>query len=151
MRDARDVAVEVPEDAETVFKAALGVVQKTKTCKILAVHNDGRRLVAREKPWYSNPRFILVGVDVNGSGSVFHVVVGADPRTPAALLDGRLNDRALTKFLERVRGAVDGSDPAPASPVGNYYLQHKTEVPWDDPNQLPEIELGGNVLAMYGL
>lgn len=151
MRDARDVAVEVPEDAEAVFNAALGVVQKAKNCKILAVHSDGRRLIVREKPWYSNPRFIVVGVDVNGSGSTFHVIVGADPRTPAALLDGRLNDRALTKFLVRVRAAVDGSDPAPASPVGNYYLQKNTEVPWADPNQPPEIELGGNVLAMYGL
>lgn len=93
----------------------------------------------------------MVGADVNGSGSVFHVVIGADPRTPAALLDGWLNNRALTKFFVRVRAAVDGSDPAPASPVANYYLQKSTEVPWVDPNQPPEIELGGNVLAMYGL
>lgn len=151
MRDVRDVALEVPEDAATVFHAALGVVQRAKNCKILAVHSEGWRLIVREKPWYSNPRFIVVGVEPRGAGSEFHVIVGADPRTPAALLDGRLNARALAKFLVRVRAAVDGSDPAPASPVGNYYLQKNTEVPWVDANQPPEIELGGNVLAMYGL
>ncbi|WP_141782423.1 hypothetical protein [Nocardioides albertanoniae] len=151
MRDTREMSVEVPESADAVFDAFLGVFQSTKSCKILAVHCEGRRLVIREKPWYSNPRFTLVAVDESGPGSQFHVVVGADPRTPAAILDGRLNARALTKLLVRVRAAVDGSEPAPASPVDNYYLQKKTQVPWVDVEQPPEIELGGNVLAMYGL
>jgi len=66
-------------------------------------------------------------------------------------LDGRANEKALKTYLEAVQGAVDGSAPAPATPVANHYLQKKNEVPWVDPGQDPEIELDENILALYGL
>ncbi|MBG6098976.1 hypothetical protein [Nocardioides luteus] len=151
MRQAKEVSIRVSRDAGEVFEAAVGVVQGAKGRQILAVHNEGRKLVVREKPKFSNPKFVLVGVTADGAGSQMHVVVGADPRTPSALLDGTMNDRALKKFVEAVQAALDGSAPAPASPVTNHYLKKKTQVPWLDPNQEPEIELGGNLLAVYGL
>lgn len=151
MRQAKEASIQMSHDAGQVFEAAVGVVQGAKGRRILAVHNEGRKLVVREKSKFSNPKFVLVGVASGGVGSQLHVVVGTDPRTPSALLDGTMNDRALKKFVEGVQAVLDGSAPAPASPVSNHYLKKKTQVPWLDPNQEPEIELGGNLRAVYGL
>lgn len=151
MRQAKEASIQMSHDAGQVFEAAVGVVLGAKGRRILAVHNEGRKLVVREKSKFSNPKFVLVGVASGGVGSQLHVVVGTDPRTPSALLDGTMNDRALKKFVEGVQAVLDGSAPAPASPVSNHYLKKKTQVPWLDPNQEPEIELGGNLRAVYGL
>lgn len=151
MRQAKEASTQLPQEAHVVFEAALGVVQSAKGRQILAVHNEGRKLVVREKSAFSNPKIVLVSVGSGATGSQLHVVVGADPRTPSALMDGVLNERALKKFVSSVQSALDGSVPAPASPVSNHYLQRKTEVPWTDPSREPEIELGGNLLALYGL
>lgn len=79
-------------------------------------------------------------------------MVGTDPRTPKALMDGKANDKSLKKYLESVQGALNGSVPAPVTPVANHYLQKKTEVPWTDPNADPQIEFDGNFVATaYGL
>lgn len=151
MRSARQDSITYSaRSADTVFEAALGVAQNTKNVQILAVHNEGRKLVVRQKGKMSNANFRQVWVEEQGVGSQLHVVVGTDPRTPKALLDGKINEKSLNKYLESVQGALDGSAPAPATPAANHYVQKKTEVRWDDPDQDPEIELDGNILALYG-
>lgn len=150
MRSPQTESMTVAESPDALFGAALGVVQHTKGLVILAVHSAGRRLVAREKGKFSNPKFYEIRVLGDAGGAELHIVVGTDPRSPKAMLDGTFNTKALKGFLERLRGALDGSAPAPASPVGDHYRQGKTEVPWSDPEQDPEIELDGHLLAMYG-
>lgn len=151
MRSVKQDTSTLPQSADAVFQAALGVVQNAKNHHVLAVHNEGRKLVVREKPKMSNAKFLQVWVQQQGEGSQLSVVVGTDPRTPKALLDGRANDKLLKSYLADVQGALDGSVPAPVTPVANHYLQKKSEVPWEDPDQDPEIELDGNILALYGL
>lgn len=151
MRAVRGGAIALTESQDAVFQAALGVVQNTKTCKILAVHNEGRKLIATDRSMWSNKKIIVVNVDLENARTALYVAVGADPRTPAAVMDGWSNARGLKKFVGRVQGALDGSAPAPAAPVANHYVQKKAEVPWIDPSQEPDIQLGGNLLAMYGL
>lgn len=151
MRSVKQDSVAFSQPADAVFQAALGVVQNTKSHHVLAVHNEGRKLVVREKPKMSNPKFLQVWVEQQGEGSQLHVVVGTDPRTPKALLDGRANDKLLKGYVGDVRGALDGSTPVQVTPVANHYLQKKTEVPWEDATQDPQIELDGNILALYGL
>lgn len=151
MRSVKQDSVTFAQPADAVFQAALGVVQNTKNHHVLAVHNEGRKLVVREKPKMSNPKFLQLWVEEQGGGSQLHVVVGTDPRTPKALLDGRANDKVLKGYLGDVQGALDGSAPVQVTPVANHYLQKKTEVPWEDATQDPQIELDGNILAVYGL
>lgn len=151
MRSVKQDSVTVSQSANAAFEAALGVVQHAKNHQLLAAHNEGRKLVVREKSKMSNPKFLQIWVEEKGEGAVLHVVVGTDPRTPKALLDGRANDKTLKAYVANVQGAVSGSAPAPATPVANHYLQKKAEVPWEDPDQSPQIELDGNVLALYGL
>lgn len=150
MRSIHQDSVTYSESADTVFQAALGVVQNTKNIQLLAVHNEGRKLVVREKGKFSNPKLHQLMVEEQGPGSVLYLIVGTDPRSPKALMDGKANERAAKKYLEKVQGALDGSAPAAANPVSNHYLQKKSEVPWHDHEQDPEIELDGNFLAMYG-
>lgn len=151
MRSPRAETITSPAPADTLFQAALGVVQNAKGTTIVAVHNEGHKLVFRDKPKMSNARFQQVWVEDRGDVRELNVVVGTDPRTPKALLDGTFNDKALKKYLEALRGAVDGSAPAPATSVANFYLQGKTEVPWVDPAQEPDIDPGGHVRAVFGL
>lgn len=150
MRAPRNEAVSVDAPADAAFEAALGVIQNTKAATLLAAHNTGRHLVFREKGKLSNPKFFLITVQDQGNGSVVNITAGTDDRSPKAMLDGKMNDKALKKFIERLHGALGGSDPAPATPVSNHYLQKKTEVPWEDPSLEPQIELDGNFLALYG-
>jgi len=151
MRSARQDSVTFATPADAVFDAALGVAQNAKNVRILAVHNEGRKLVLREKAKMSNAKFQQIRVEEAGDKARLHIVVGTDPRTPKALLDGKANDKSLKKYLENVQGVLDGGVSAPVTPVSNHYLAKKTEVPWDDPEQEPQIELDGNVLAWYGL
>lgn len=151
MRSVKQDTVAFAQSADTVFQAALGVVQNAKNHHVLAAHNEGRKLVVREKPKMSNPKFLQVWVEEAGASARVQVAVGTDPRTPKALLDGRANNKFLKGFVADVQAALDGSAPAPATPVPNHFLQKKTEVPWTDPQQDPEIELDGNILALYGL
>lgn len=151
MRSARQDSITFPEPPEAVFRAALGVVQNAKNATLLAAHNGGCRLIAREKAKMSNPKFFNVRVVGEAGASQLHVAVGTDPRTPKAMLDGKANERSLKNYLESVRGALDGSSPAPASPVTDHFVQKKAEMPWSDPNQDPAIELDGNIRAVYGL
>lgn len=151
MRSVCQESVAIPKSGDAVFQAALGVAQNAKNARILAVHNEGRKLVLREKPKMSNAKFHQIWVEGQGDTAQLHIVVGTDPRTPKALMDGRANEKSLKKYLENVRGALDGSVPAPVTPVANHYLAKKTEIPWLDAKQDPEIELDGNILALYGL
>lgn len=151
MRSPRHQSVAVPMPADTVFQSALGVAQSAKGVQLLAVHVGGRKLVLREKSMMSNPKLVQVWVEEQDSQSQLNVAVGSDPRTPKAMMDGKANEKSLKKYLDKVRGALDGSAPAPATPVANFYLAKKTEVPWEDPSQDPQIELDGNLLALYGL
>lgn len=151
MRQAKEFTTVLAQDASIVFDAALGLAQTAKSRQVLAVHNEGRRLVFREKSKFSNPKIVLVEVNTSASGSELHVVVGSDPRTPAAVLDGVMNDKALKKLVEGLSLVLDGSSSAPVTPVANHYLQKKVEVPWLDASRDPEIELDGNLLAIYGL
>ncbi len=150
MRAPQTESMTVAQSPDPLFGAALGVVQNTKGLVVLAVHHAGRRLVAREKGKFSNPKFYEIRVLGGFESAELHIVVGTDPRSPKALLDGKFNAKALKNYLERLRGALDGSAPAPASPVDDHFLQGKTAVPWSDPDQDPEIELDGHLLAMYG-
>lgn len=151
MRSAHQESIAISKPADAVFQAALGVAQNTKNACILAVHNEGRKLVVREKPKMSNAKFQQIWVEDKGDSAQLNVVVGTDPRTPKALMDGKFNEKSLKKYLENVQAALDGSAPAPVTPVSNHYLAKKTEVPWEDPEQDPQIELDGNILALYGL
>ena len=151
MRAPRQESITLAAPLDAVFLAMLGVAQSDKSNRILAVHRQGAKLVLRSKAKMSNPKFIQLWVDDLGPSRTLHIVVGSDPRTNPAVLDGWANGKALKKFVEAVQGALDGSAPAPATPVANYYLSKKTEVPWVDSSQSPEIELDGDFLAMYSL
>ncbi|WP_256839752.1 hypothetical protein [Ornithinimicrobium faecis] len=50
MRSVKQDTVAFAQPADTVFQAALGVVQNAKNHHVLAAHNEGRKLVVREKP-----------------------------------------------------------------------------------------------------
>lgn len=151
MRAVRQQSATIQQPADAVFQAAIGVVQNNKSSSILAVHNGARKLVVREKAKMSNPKLQMIFVEDKGGAAELHVTVGTDPRSPKALMDGKANDKALTKLLGAVDGAVTGSAPAPVTPVADHYVQGKTEVPWTDPSEEPDIELGGGFLAQYGL
>ena len=151
MRAPRHETVTLNQTPDAVFEAVLGVAQNAKNVRILAVHNQGRKLVLREKAKMSNAKFQQIWVEEQGSGSQLNIVVGTDPRTQKALLDGKANEKSLKKYVEAVQAVLGGSVSAPVTPVENHYLAQKTEVPWEDPEQDPQIELDGNILAMYGL
>lgn len=146
MRSIRSKSLPAP-DADQAFLAALGVVQNTKNLDILAVHNEGRKLVAFERSKMSNPKIYVIAADDQPQPAV-HIAVGTDPRTRKALLDGRANEKSATKFVEAVQGALDGTAPAPVTPVANHYKQKKNEVPWTDPSQEPDIDLGFSWLGL---
>lgn len=151
MRSPKQHSVRIDQPAGEVFRAALGVMQHTKSATVLAVHNDGRMLVVRDKPKMSNAKFFQVLVEEQGAAGTLSVLVGTDPRTPKAILDGKFNQKSLDKYVEAVQAALDGTRPAPATPVENHYLQGDTVVPWVDSTQEPEIEVGGNLRAAFGL
>ncbi len=151
MRSARHDSTTFSEPPEVVFRAALGVVQNAKNTTLLAAHNSGCRLIFREKSKMSNAKFVDVRVESEAGRTELRIVVGTDPRTPKALMDGMANEKSLRTYLERVRGALDGSSPAPASPVVDHFVQKRAEIPWPHPDQDPEIELDGNIRAIYGL
>ncbi|MTD44519.1 hypothetical protein GKE82_09500 [Conexibacter sp. W3-3-2] len=144
---ATDLPVDGP--ADEAFEAALGVVQNTKNLELLAVHREGRRLIAYEQPKLTNARIHMVVVH-DGEPTVVTHAVGNDPRTSAALLDGRFNRKAAQQFLEAVVAALDGSRPAPVTPVENHYMQKDERVPWTDPEQEPDIELGFSWRTPFG-
>jgi hypothetical protein len=108
VRSPKQESITVPAPPEAVFHAALGVAQNSKSVRILAVHNEGRKLVLREKAKLSNPKFHQIYVDGSAQQAQLNVVVGSDPRTPKAMMDGRANERSLKKFVESVRGARTG-------------------------------------------
>ncbi|MDN5715925.1 MAG: hypothetical protein L0G89_01705 [Janibacter sp.] len=148
MRAPHQIDLSLPSSADAVFDNALGVVQNTKNLQILAVHTQGRKLVAFEKSKMSNPKIFVVGVDdAEGTGQL-HVAVGTDPRTRKALMDGKFNKTAAEKYVAAVQAAASGSAPAPSTPVANHYLQKKTQVPWEDATVEPEIDLGFSWLGL---
>lgn len=148
MRAPHEINLPMSSPADAVFDSALGVVQNTKNLKILAVHTQGRRLVAFENAKMSNPKIFAIGVDdLEGKGRL-HVVVGTDPRTRKALLDGKFNKTAASKYVEAVEAAVSGAAPAPSTPVVNHYMQKKNQVPWEDPTVEPDIDLGFSWLGL---
>ncbi|MFT4187589.1 MAG: hypothetical protein QM621_03320 [Aeromicrobium sp.] len=151
MRAVRHESIAVSQSADAVFQAALGVVQNAKNTRILAVHDQARKIVTREKPKMSNAKFQEVWVQENGDGATLNVAVGTDPRTPKALLDGKFNGSSLAKLVENIQAVLAGTASAPVTPVPNHYLQKKEQVAWLDPNEDPQIELDGNLLALYGL
>lgn len=151
MSSDRQETVSFPQPADAVFQALLGVVQNTKGTQILAAHNEGRILVFREKTMWSNPKIHVLAVKEQAGTSQLFASVETDPRGQKALMDGSMNQKSLNKLLEGVRAAVDGTAPVTATPVANHYLQKKNEIPWEDPEQPPDIELGGNFRAMYNL
>lgn len=142
MRSVRQSSTALPGSAADVFQAALGVVQNTKNLTILAVHNEGRTLIVLDKAKMSNAKIYVVSMEEVGQQATLHLAVGTDPRTQKALLDGRANDKAAARFVEAVRGSLDGTAPAPATPVTNHYVQEKNQVPWTDPDAEPDIDLG---------
>src|SRR5690625_103630 len=150
MRQPALDTITVSQSADEAFQAALGVAQNTKNHRILAVHNDGRKLVLREKSKMSIPKFFQVWVEEKDGGAELKIVAGADPRTPKAMLDSTVIKRALKKYMEQVQAVLNGSQSAPVTPVDNHYLAKKTEVPWENADEDPQIELDGNFLAMYG-
>ena len=142
MRSVRQSSTTMTGSTDDVFAAALGVVQHSKNLAILAVHTEGRLLVALDKAKMSNAKIYVVSVEQVGHQATLHLAVGTDPRTQKALLDGRANDKAAGRYVEGVRGALDGTAPAPATPVANHYVQKKDQVPWTDPDVEPDIDLG---------
>ncbi len=149
MRASCQKSVAVSVSADEAFHTALGVVQNTKNLDILAVHNEARKLVAFEKSKMSNPKIYVLAVE-EGAQPTLHLAVGTDPRVRKALLDGKFNEKSAGRFVEGFQGALDGSAPAPATPVPNHYVQKKTQVPWTDPNEEPDIDLGFSWLGLAG-
>lgn len=115
---------------------------------ILAVHNEGRKLVVLEKSMMSNAKIFVINVEDQGSQSVLNVVAGADPRMRGALLDGMLNQKGAAKFVASVQEAASGATTAPSTPVPNHYMQKKQQIPWEDPNVEPDIQLGFSWLGL---
>lgn len=150
MRESRDQSVPLSATPQEVFAAALGVAQSGTKDQILAVHNEGRKVIFRGKAMFSNPKFFFIWVEEHNGASVLHVTVGTDPRTPKALLDGKINTKALAGYVEKVQAALTGSAPVSVSPVTNHYLRQTELVPWQDHNELPDIELGGDFKAAFG-
>ncbi|MBA4084944.1 MAG: hypothetical protein C0493_08405 [Kytococcus sp.] len=148
MRAPHEIDLPVHSPADAVFDAALGVVQNTKNLQVLAVHTQGHRLVALEKSKMSNPKIFVVGVGGQGDQSLLRVAVGSDPRTRKALMDGKFNKTAATKYVESVQAALSGAAPAPSTPVANHYVQKKVQVPWEDPTAEPDIDLGFSWLGL---
>lgn len=148
MRSPKHEAASFAAAAQTVFSHALGFVQSKKAMSILAVHNEGRKLVVFEKSMMSNAKIYVINVDDQGSQSVLHVVAGADPRMRGALLDGMLNQKGAAKFVGSVQAVANGDTTAPATPVRNHYTQKKQQIPWDDPNVEPDIQLGFSWLGL---
>lgn len=148
MRAPHQIDLPFPAPADAVFDSALGVVQNTKNLQVLAVHTQGRRLVALEKSKMSNPKIFVVGVDEQDGNGQLHVVVGSDPRTRKALMDGKFNKTAAGKYVEAVQAAASGAAPAPSTPVANHYVQKKNQVPWEDPTVEPDIDLGFSWLGL---
>ncbi len=142
MASARQETLTVSAAPDEAFQGALGVVQNTKNFQLLAVHNQGRKLVAHEKMKMSNGKVFAVHVVGDGPKSAIKIVVDTDPRLRKAMMDGKFNQKSLTKFVQGVKGALDGSAPAPVTPVKNHYMQKKEQVPWTDPDQDPQIDLG---------
>ncbi|MFT4289432.1 hypothetical protein [Nocardioides sp.] len=89
--------------------------------------------------------------NAKNTGATLNVAVGTDPRTPKALLDAKFNGSSLAKLVENIQAVLAGTASAPVTPVPNHYLQGKEQVAWTDPNEDPQIELDGNLLALYGL
>lgn len=148
MRAISQHSIPVSTSAADAFQAALGVVQNTKNLDVLAVHNEGRKLVAFERSKMSNPKIYVIAVDDQESKPTLHLAVGTDPRTRKALLDGKANQKSASRFVEATQGALSGATPAPATPVANHYVQKKAQVPWTDPNQEPDIDLGFSWLGL---
>lgn len=148
MRSPKHEAASFAASAPTVFGHALGVVQSRKAMSILAVHNEGRKLVIFEKSMMSNPKIYVTNVEDQGSQSVLHVVAGADPRMRGALLDGMLNQKGAAKFVGSVQEAASGEVTAIPTPVLNHYMQKKQQIAWDDPDVEPDIQLGFSWLGL---
>lgn len=148
MRAVCEMAMPVPASVAQAFEAAIGVVQNTKSLTILAAHNEGRVLVAYESSKLSNAKIYVISVQEHDSQTVLGMSVGSDPRTSKAVLDGRFNKKSAIRFGQAVQGALDGTAPAPATPVPNHYMHKRAQVPWTDPDQEPDIDLGFSWLAL---
>ncbi|UYM03557.1 hypothetical protein [Solicola gregarius] len=148
MKAIRQNSLTVEAPAPAAFQAALGVVQNIKNMDILAVHNEGQKLVAMEKAKMSNRKIYVIATESQGSNTVVHVAVGADPRQRQAVLDGKFNAKGASRFVDAVQGALSGEAPAPITPVPSHYLQKKEQVPWVDPNEEPDIQLGFSWLGL---
>lgn len=142
------VSLPASAPAQALFQSALGVVQNTKSMQILAAHNEGRALVVLGKSMMTNSRIYVIGVEGQGNQSVLHVSVVADPRMRAAALDGTFNKKAAGKYITAVESALTGETPAATTPVANHYVQKKNQIPWDDPNIEPDIQLGFSWLGL---
>lgn len=138
----------VSASAAEGFRAALGVVQNTKNLDLLAVHNEGRKLVAFEKSKMSNPKIYVLEVDDQGPKPTLQLAVGTDPRVRKAMLDGKFNEKSAGRFVDAVQGALEGTAPAPAAAVANHYVHKKEQIPWTDPEQEPDIDLGFSWLGL---
>ncbi|MFD4325806.1 hypothetical protein ACFWQC_14295 [Nocardioides sp. NPDC058538] len=125
---------------EAAFQAALGVAQHEKKYEIRAVHNEGQALIIRQKTKaLSWPKVIMLRVHQKGSGSSVNVLVQNIPGGPTALLDGVFNGKIAEKYLGGIQGTLDGTVTAPATPVASHYVRDDgSELPWGDPDELPE-------------
>ena len=125
---------------ETAFRAALGVAQREKKFEIRAVHNGGYALIIRQKmKAFAMPKVIMLRVHQNGSVSTANVLVQNIPGGPSALLDGVFNGKIADKYLGDIQSVLDGTVSAPATTVASHYVRDDgSEVPWEDPDELPD-------------
>lgn len=137
MRSVKEQSLPLQTPAADAFQTALGVVQAATKVDVVAVHNEGRKLVAFEKSMMSNQKFIVITVDEDPA--TLHAAVGTDPRTRRAALDGKFNEKSLDKLLDALRSALDGTTPVTTTPMPNHVKQKKTQVEWVDPEQAPEV------------
>jgi hypothetical protein len=109
---------EIPEG--DLFSAVVHVVQQGGY-DIGGLSNERRELVfVSGKTLMSWGHMFAAVVESDGTGSVLQLVVAGVPGAPQALLDGRKNKKAATRFVEDVEAALAGPTPAQPEPVASF-------------------------------
>lgn len=117
--------------ASTVFDALLGVVQAGKYTIFGVTNEHHKMLFASGKSALSWGQDYVAEVSEVDGRTQLDLVCGGVDGAPKALLDGMKNSKKADKVLAAVAAAVDGSAPAPATPVASFATNADgTTLPW---------------------
>ncbi|MET1037695.1 MAG: hypothetical protein ABW075_05435 [Aeromicrobium sp.] len=110
--------------AQQVFDAVLGVVQAGRY-ELVALDNDAHVLAFTSgKTALSWGQQYVATIETTAGGAQLQLMTGGVDGRPQALLDGWKNAKAGAKVVAAVGAALDGSAPAPASPVATFGSEH---------------------------